>query len=222
MASAGQAQAHSSQPMHFSSPSGQRLSWWRPRKRGAVGSMTSGYSTVSTFLNIVRKVTPNPLTGLRKSNTRDLLGGAVGGGPRVAGATGGSPWLVPGASRDADPVVVRKIHGRDGGTPRGHRGGRAHHTADGGAVRLVRRLRCQPPPFRGHVAQEEQQDDARDDEPGHDIDGRAPAAGPPACAGPRRGPPPPSRAHAAQEEQQDDARNDEPAHDIAGRAPAVL
>src|SRR5450759_182636 len=122
MASAGQAQAHSSQPMHFSSPSGQRLSWWRPWKRGAVGSMTSGYSTVSTFLNIVRKVTPKPLTGLRKSNTRDLLGGAVGGGPRVAGATGGSPWLVPGASRDADPVVVRKIHGRDGVTPRWPRG----------------------------------------------------------------------------------------------------
>ena len=36
MASAGQAQAHSSQPTHFSSPSGQRLSWWRPWKRGAV------------------------------------------------------------------------------------------------------------------------------------------------------------------------------------------
>src|ERR1022692_4072852 len=174
MASAGQAQAHSSQPMHFSSPSGQRLSWWRPWKRGAVGSMTSGYSTVSTFLNIVRKVTPNPLTGLRKSNTRDLLGGAVGGGPRVAGATGGSPWLVPGADRDADPVVVRKIHGRDGVTPRGRRR-RAHHTADGGAVGLVRRLHRQPPPFRGHVAQEEKQDDAHDDDPGHDVDGRAPA-----------------------------------------------
>ena len=27
---AGQAHAHSSQPTHFSSPSGCRLSWWRP------------------------------------------------------------------------------------------------------------------------------------------------------------------------------------------------
>ena len=36
MASAGQAQAHSSQPTHFSSPSGQRFSWWRPWNRGAV------------------------------------------------------------------------------------------------------------------------------------------------------------------------------------------
>src|ERR1700674_689897 len=104
MASAGQAQAHSSQPMHFSSPSGQRLSWWRPWKRGAVGFTSSGYWTVSPFRNICRKVTPNPLTGLRKSNTGDLLGGAVDGGPRVAGATGGSPRLVPGAHRDADPV----------------------------------------------------------------------------------------------------------------------
>src|ERR1700693_4923202 len=90
MASAGQAQAHSSQPMHFSSPSGQRLSWWRPWKRGAVGFTSSGYWTVSTFLNMVRKVTPNPLT---ESNTGDLLGGAVGGGPGIAGATGGRRWL---------------------------------------------------------------------------------------------------------------------------------
>src|ERR1700733_12121705 len=75
MAAAGQAQAHSSQPMHFSRPSGQRLSWWCPWNRGAVGRLSSGYITVSTFLNISRKVTPNPLTGLRKSGTGtgDLL-----------------------------------------------------------------------------------------------------------------------------------------------------
>src|SRR5215469_18261624 len=75
MASAGQAHAHSSHPMHFSSPSGQRLSWWWPWNRGAVGRFSSGYITVSTFLNISRKVTPNPLTGLRKSRTGtgDLL-----------------------------------------------------------------------------------------------------------------------------------------------------
>src|SRR6516225_10473467 len=75
MASAGQAQAHSSQPMHFSSPSGHRLSWWWPWNRGAVGRLSSGYITVSTFRNISRKVTPNPLTGLRKSSTGDLLRG---------------------------------------------------------------------------------------------------------------------------------------------------
>src|SRR6516165_1378075 len=73
MASAGHAQAHSSQPMHFSSPSRHRLSWWWPWYRGAVGRLSSGYITVSTFRNISRKVTPNPLTGLRKSSTGDLL-----------------------------------------------------------------------------------------------------------------------------------------------------
>src|SRR6516164_2513779 len=75
IASAGQAQAHSSQPMHFSSPSGHRFSWWWPWNRGAVGRLSSGYITVSTFLNISVKVTPNPLTGLRKSSTGDLLSG---------------------------------------------------------------------------------------------------------------------------------------------------
>src|ERR1700727_3048687 len=69
MASAGQAQAHSSQPMHFSRPSGHRLSWWCPWYLGAVGRLSSGYMTVSTFLNISVKVTPNPLMGLRKSRT---------------------------------------------------------------------------------------------------------------------------------------------------------
>src|SRR6516164_5676439 len=59
--------------MHFSSPSGHRLSWWWPWNRGAVGRLSSGYITVSTFRNISRKVTPNPLTGLRKSSTGDLL-----------------------------------------------------------------------------------------------------------------------------------------------------
>src|ERR1700733_6532085 len=79
MAAAGQAQAHSSQPMHFSRPSGQRLSWWCPWNRGAVGRLSSGYITVSTFLNISRKVTPNPFTGLRKSSTGDLLRRAIAG-----------------------------------------------------------------------------------------------------------------------------------------------
>src|ERR1019366_1475538 len=63
MASAGQAQAHSSQPMHFSRPSEWRLSWWRPWERGWVGRLTSGYSSVSRARNIVAKVTPKPATG---------------------------------------------------------------------------------------------------------------------------------------------------------------
>src|ERR1022692_4558347 len=181
MASAGQAQAHSSQPMHFSSPSGQRLSWWRPWKRGAVGFTSSGYWTVYTFLNMVRKVTPNPLT---ESNTGDLLGGAVGGGHGIAGATGGRRWLVPGTDRDAGSVVVRKIHGRDGETPQGRarRTGRtlrdhsAHGTTRGrGDASVGFGLRHLPPPLRGHVAQEDEQDDEREDEPGHDIDSGAPA-----------------------------------------------
>src|SRR5688572_7004210 len=74
MASAGQAQAHSSQPTHFSSPSGWRLSWWRPCQRGAAGGKSSGYSSVTTFLNIVEKVTPKPS---KNSNTVDLLRGSA-------------------------------------------------------------------------------------------------------------------------------------------------
>src|SRR3954453_4454975 len=70
MASAGHAQAHSSQPMHFSSPSGQRLSWWRPWKRGAVGFFSNGYCSVTTRRNIVRKVTPNPATGSQNCSFR--------------------------------------------------------------------------------------------------------------------------------------------------------
>src|SRR5713226_3392032 len=121
MASAGQAHAHSSQPMHFSSPSDQRLSWWRPWKRGAVGFVSSGYWTVSTFRNICRKVTPKPLTGFRKSSTGDLLGGGAGGSTgggsglgRARGTCGAGRRRRLRAVGDDDPVVVRKIQRRDG------------------------------------------------------------------------------------------------------------
>src|ERR1700761_1872331 len=107
MASAGQAQAHSSQPMHFSRPSGHRLSWWWPWNRGAVGRLSSGYSTVSTFRNISWKVTPDPLIGLRKSSTSDLL-------RRRAGIAGGGGDA--GTSVEPDTVVVRQVE-------RGHRVG---------------------------------------------------------------------------------------------------
>ena len=49
--------------MHFSSPSGHRLSWCRPWNRGAVGNFSFGYCSVTTLRNIVRNVTPNPATG---------------------------------------------------------------------------------------------------------------------------------------------------------------
>src|SRR5258707_10045643 len=89
MASAGQAHAHNSQPMNFSSPSGHLFSWCRPWNLGAVGRFSSGYWTVSTFLNICRKVTPNPLTLLKNSGTSDLLRAAVSaGGTLIAGHSG--------------------------------------------------------------------------------------------------------------------------------------
>ena len=68
MASAGQAHAHSSQPMHFSRPSGQRFSWCLPWNRGAVGFFSNGYCSVNTLRNIVRKVTPNPATGSQRDS----------------------------------------------------------------------------------------------------------------------------------------------------------
>src|SRR6201992_1281564 len=106
--------------MHFSRPSGQRLSWWWPWNRGAVGRLSSGYITVSTFLNISRKVTPNPLTGLRKSSTGDLLSRAVTG-RGGCGARGRGQR--PGHRRTAEvkAVVVRQVERRErdprGGPP---------------------------------------------------------------------------------------------------------
>src|SRR5258707_14456212 len=120
MASAGHAHAQSSQPMHFSSPSGHLFSWCRPWKRGAVGRFSSGYWTVSTFLNICRKVTPKPLTELRNSGTVPLLrlhvaDGSAGGA--VVGADPGQHGLA--GTRQAHAVVVRQIQGRGvgGGGP---------------------------------------------------------------------------------------------------------
>src|SRR5262249_53175904 len=132
MASAGQAQAHSSQPMHFSSPSGQRFSWWRPWNRGAVGFFSSGYWTVSTFLNICRKVTPRPLTGPRNSGTGDLLDG-VRRRDSLIGAG------LPGGDDDADSVVVGQVHRRNGeasasGLARPARARRPFRLLLGGAV----------------------------------------------------------------------------------------
>src|SRR5215471_3642228 len=89
--------------MHFSSPSGHLLSWCLPWKRGAVGRLTSGYSTVSTLRNICLNVTAKPLTGLRKSSTGNLLHAAVALGLASQARL---------ARRQA--VVVRQVHRRDG------------------------------------------------------------------------------------------------------------
>src|SRR5262245_52723267 len=86
--------------MHFSRPSGQRLSWCLPWKRGAVGRFSSGYITVSTLRNICRKVTPKPLIEFRMSGTGDLLLFLF---PRKLGA-----WLGRAAA-----VIVRQVHRRD-------------------------------------------------------------------------------------------------------------
>src|SRR5665647_1800711 len=94
MASAGQAQAHSSQPMHFSRPSGCRFSWWRPWKRGWVGRLTSGYSSGSSVRNIVANVTPKPATGANSCERKlafffsSATGVLLIGQFRVAGGVG--------------------------------------------------------------------------------------------------------------------------------------
>src|SRR6476620_8450573 len=88
MASAGQAHAHSSQPTHFSRPSGWRLSWCRPWKRGWVGRFSSGYSSVSSLRNIVAKVTPNPPTGAKRSAKNPLFLSSAGR-PAARSATSG-------------------------------------------------------------------------------------------------------------------------------------
>src|ERR1700722_3341753 len=99
--------------MHFSRPSGQRLSWWWPWNRGAVCRFSSGYCTVSTFRNISRKVTPNPFTGLRKSSTGDLLSHAVGVAVGRAGQRSGAKL---------EAVVIRQDARRRRVTPARHGG----------------------------------------------------------------------------------------------------
>src|SRR3954464_2829697 len=70
MASAGQAQAHSSQPTHFSRPSGWRLSTCRPGYRGLVTFGSNGYCSVVTLRKICANVTPNPWEGVGSTLSR--------------------------------------------------------------------------------------------------------------------------------------------------------
>src|SRR4051794_22073432 len=117
MASAGQAQAQSSQPTHFSRPSGCRLSWCRPWKRGWVGTLTSGYSSVTTRVNIVVKVTPKPA----------ILSLMLAGRSSPSG-------LVSGWSATADLLLGRRLRAAvAGGCAGGHDAWRAV-----GAVRALR------------------------------------------------------------------------------------
>src|SRR5579875_3024417 len=111
--------------MHFSRPSGHRLSWWWPWNRGAVGRLSSGYCTVSTFRNISWKVTPNPLMGLRKSSTGDLLGARGAGGLADAGGRARAGQARAGRFGDPDAVVVGKVERGDPVTHPGPQAGRA-------------------------------------------------------------------------------------------------
>src|SRR6476469_3340449 len=87
MASAGQAQAHSSQPTHFSRPSGQRLSWCRPWNRGAVTFGSVGYFSVDALRNNVLNVTPKPAIGSKiPIYATPLVLGPLFLGPSVSGA----------------------------------------------------------------------------------------------------------------------------------------
>src|SRR5579875_1268631 len=179
MASAGQAQAHSSQPMHFSSPSGHRLSWWWPWNRGAVGCGFSGYSAVSTFLNIWWKVTPKPLTGLRKSSTGDLRAVARGSRIEESAGTFGLP-----RSAHADPVVVRQIERGDREAlwvagPAGVAGqlAVASFRFGGGLVQFA--FQQSAAFFRPGLPDPDDREEQHQNQPGDDVDARAAAVLPP-------------------------------------------
>src|SRR3954451_8753214 len=80
--------------MHLSRPSACRWSTGRPWSRGAVGRFSSGYSSVTTFLNIVLKVTPKPATGATRSFSplgRSALGRSGSSLPRSGRAVLSGP-----------------------------------------------------------------------------------------------------------------------------------
>src|SRR4051794_2943334 len=171
MASAGQAQAHSSQPMHFSRPSGQRLSWWRPWKRGAVGCFSNGYCSVTTFLNMVRKVTPNPATGSQSCSLRVLPSWALlTRGPR--GSAGSASDFVGSCQRvllDGRDRAAGVEPQRGGGAADGASGRHRRHR-EAALVALRNRL-VLVPLVAGLVAEEEHQQEQhnRDPEPDQEV-----------------------------------------------------
>src|SRR5579863_5401080 len=140
--------------MHFSTPTGQRFSWGMPWIRSAVGRLSSGYITVSTFLNISRKVTPNPLTGLRKSRTGtgDLLR-HIGRAERRAAKR---------RLTQVEAVIMRQVE-------------RRHGEALDGAVPAIRDPRRFRPdlggvPLARVVPERDQQQDQHDDQPAARVD----------------------------------------------------
>src|SRR6202050_4401852 len=145
--------------MHFSSPSGHRLSWWWPWNRGAVGFLTSGYSTVSTFRNISWKIAPTPLIGLRKSSTSDLLGGGFG--------------------IQADAVVVRQVQRRHREGARAHR----HVPAGLAGAGRIRGLEPGGPLLRGAFPHRGQGDDEHQDDAAHHVRDRVVRVEPPRAHG---------------------------------------
>src|ERR687893_1714520 len=159
MASAGQAQAHSSQPTHFSRPSGCRLSTCRPWYRGLVTLGTSGYSSVVTLRKFCAKVTPKPcpgpgsqlarLTGpaspLRWASSRFVCAtmscpGSWGSGERRSTSSCSVIDVLLGAGAAAPSGAHDGAVGRDGlaaAQPGRRRDGEVHRREGGGAPRAA-------------------------------------------------------------------------------------
>src|SRR5919112_2507455 len=137
IASAGHAQAHSSQPTHFSRPSGWRLSWCRPWKRGAVVLGCSGYCSVSRFLNMALKVTPKPATGFWKPGLVSLGSSAIGRLLSLRRSDRRSVTLSIGTTTDNElplPVRAAPRHGRQLLTGQWRHGESAGHRVERGRL----------------------------------------------------------------------------------------
>src|SRR5580692_6919397 len=125
---------------------------------------------VSTFLNISWKVTPNPLIGLKKSSTCDLLGGGflVGIEADAVVVRQVERWHREGprAGRLELPVGLRdgRVPGRPllgGAVPRPRQG---HDEHDGEAEHYVRGLGVRVEPPRAHAGDQQDPDDGDRDE----------------------------------------------------------
>src|SRR3954465_11014191 len=143
MASAGQAQAHNSQPTHFSSPSGCRLSTCRPWYRGLVCLGSNGYSSVVTFLNIVEKVTPKPWAGPGSRLVRlpvdagaaPPVGRSTAPLSRRAGGVAGVAGPPRGVVRAASSGADDRADGLPAAQPWGRRDAQVHRRGRGTARR---------------------------------------------------------------------------------------
>src|SRR6478736_5799269 len=77
--------------MHFSRPSGYRLSWCRPWNRGFTGAVSNGYCSVTVRLKKFLIVTPNPAAGASASATGLRFGISDSYGRTVAGRATSPP-----------------------------------------------------------------------------------------------------------------------------------